>query len=252
MAKYWVILLLGIGSFMAACTKQTETLNLSDIKEFYPLSVGNVFTYRMDSTRLTNFTKFTTAYYLVKDTVTGTFLDNQGRTCYSVSRLQTDTLMSQPYQYNYTYYVVYDKNKIEYVDGSNLRFIKLTNPVSFNTVWLGNIYLDAIQDSITSNTSYTGWNYQYTSITAPYSVSDSLYQNTLTVQQASDSSAGVFDETKVNRKTYSIEVYAQGAGLVYKEFTNYFFQPPMSNPYQAGHYEDGSFSIKLRLIKYKK
>ncbi len=249
--KYFIVFGLITLSFMA-CKKQTEditaTQGITDIKLYYPMTVGNVFMYRMDSTRLVNYTEFKTAYYLVKDTVAGTFLDGQGRTCYTVFRYITDTLASQPYQFSETHYIVYDQNKIEYVDGRNYRFIPLANPLSYSTTWNGNLYLDSAQLRITDNTSYKGWTYQYTSINQPFSVLDSTYQNSITIQQASDSS-GVFDSNTLHSKTYSAEVYAKGVGLVYKEIMDLFFQPPTDN--KAGYLEDNSFGVKLRLISHK-
>ena len=247
--KYLIVVVLFVFS-LVACKKQTESLSITDVSAYYPLSVGRVFIYRMDSTRLTNFTNFTTAYYLAKDSVAGVFVDLTGRKSYTVFRYITDTLASKPYQYSETHYVVYDKSRIEYVDGNNYRFIPLANPLSFNTSWAGNSNLDSLQLRITDNTTYKGWLYQYTNINQPYTVLDSTYQNTISVQQAADSS-GVFDVNTLNSKTYSVEVYAHGIGLVYKEIMDYFFQPPVTEPYKAGYFEDGCFGVKLRLVSYK-
>ena len=230
---------------LISCTKQSESIAITDIKDYYPLQVGRVFTYRLDSTRVSNFV-FSTAYYLEKDSVIGTFIDAQGRTAFILNRFVTDTLLSQPYQFSESYYVVYDKNKIEYVDGANRRFIKLVNTVSTNTTWSGNNYLeDSLQVRITDNTNYIGWTYQYTSVNQIFKVADSTYPNTCSILQAADSS-GVFNPNFLSYKTYSSEVYAKGVGLIYKEFIDYFYQ---TTPSPA--YEDGSFGIKMKLISYK-
>ena len=241
--KYWLIALL-VSVSLIACNKQSETLSFDDISTLYPVKVGSVFIYRMDSTRLNNF-QFSTVYYLAKDSVVNTFLDNQQRTCYTVFRYLTDTLQSQPYQYNQTYYIADDKNKIEVLDPNNCRFINLVNPVSLNTTWSGNSYLDSAQVKISDNTSYSNWTYQYTAINQPYTVIDSTFPNTFTIQQNADSS-GVFDPNTLSYKTYSVEVYAKGVGLIYKELMDYFYQ---TTPSPA--YEDGSFGIKLNLVNYK-
>ncbi len=230
---------------LISCKKQSETIVVTDIKDYYPLHVGRVLTYRLDSTRVSNFV-FSTAYYLEKDSVVGTFVDAQGRTAYIMNRFVTDTLLSQPYQFAESYYVVYDKNKIEYVDGANRRFIKLVNPVSVNTTWSGNSYLeDSIQIRITDNTNYKGWTYQYTSVNQSFNVGSASFPNTCSILQAADSS-GVFNPNFLSYKTYSTEVYAKGLGLIYKEFMDYFYQ---TTPSPA--YEDGSFGIKMKLINYK-
>jgi hypothetical protein len=250
--KYLIVVVLLVFS-VVACKKQTETLDIANVASYYPLSIGNVFIYKMDSTRLVNFTSLGTVYYLVKDSVAGSFVDLTGRKSYTVFRYLTDTLASQPYQYSETHYVVYDKSRIEYVDGRNFRFIPLANPLSFNTSWHGNSYLDSAQLRISDNTTYYGWLYQYTSINQPYTVLDSTYQNTISVQQVADSSKGDFDIYKANSKTYSREVYAKGVGLVEKNMINYFFQPQIDTPViKAGYYEDGYFAVNLSLLSYKK
>ena len=247
--KYLIVVVLFTSSFMA-CKKQTEILGLTDVAAYYPMSLGKVFTYRMDSARLIHFSVFDTVYYLVKDSVAGKYVDNTGRTSYTVFRYITDTLASQPYQYSETHSIVYDNNKIEYVDGNNLRFIPLANPLSFNTSWSGNSYLDSAQQHITGTVSYNGWTYQYASINQPYIVFDSTYKNTVTVQQI-DAGSTLADPTTLYTKVYSVEVYAQYVGLVYKKILVYSHQPPTPDFSKPGYYEDGSFGVKLRLVSYK-
>ncbi len=243
--KYIAFILLFTYAFIS-CKKQSETITNTDIKEYYPLHIGSVLTYRLDSTRIVNFVVFSTAYYLEKDSVIGSFIDAQGRTAFIINRFITDTLLSQPYQLAESYSVIYDKDKIEYLDGANRRFIKLVNPVSIYTTWNGNSYLeDSIQNVITQNTTYNGWVYQYTTNNEAFTVLGNTYPNTCTILQKSDSS-GAFNPNVLSYKTYSSEVYAKGIGLIYKDFIAYFWQ---TTPSPA--YEDGSFGIKLKLISYK-
>jgi hypothetical protein len=48
---------------------------------------------------------------------------------------------------------------------------------------------------------------------------------------------------------FSKEVYAKNIGLVYKEFIHETWQPPNANLVN-GYYEEGSYGIKLSLIKH--
>ena len=242
MRKYFFLLLL-LSTAIVSCKKQTETLPVDDIANLYPLKVGKVFIYRLDSTRLVN-RAFATAYYLAKDTIESTFLDIQGRTAFRIFRYITDTLESQPYVYSDTYYAVITNSRVEYVD-NNKRFITLANPASLNNSWLGNTYLGTDQLPITNNTSYDGWNYQYIAVQQPYTVIKGTFPNTVTVQQA-DNSFGTPNSGELSSKTYSIEVYANGVGLIYKEFMDYFYQ---TTPTPA--FEDNSYGIKLNLVDYK-
>ena len=228
---------------LISCKKQSETLEIEDIATLYPLKVGSVFIYRMDSTSATQ-AGFNTNYYLAKDSVSKTFLDNQGRTSFMVLRYLTDTSGLNPYQFNESYSVTYDKNRIEVLDGNNRRFINLVNPVSLNTTWSGNSYIDSVK--ISDNTTYAGWTYQYISINQPHTVINGTFPNTFTILQAADSSGSKFDPANISFKTYSVEVYAKGVGLIYKEMTAYFYQITPSPAF-----EDGSFGIKLNLVSYK-
>lgn len=234
--KHWLIALLFSVTFFS-CKKETESpssLGLQDITSYCPLKVSKVFIYRIDSSNAVR-GNFQTSYYLAKDSVVNTFTDNQGRTCYLIFRYLTDTLSSQPYQYNQSYYVAYDKNKVEFIDANNRRFINLINPVSAFTTWYGNSYIDSLQ--ISQNTSFAGWQYQYTTINQPYTVIDSTYPNTITILQDADSSAVIPSET------YSVEVYAKGIGLIHKQIIDYF--------YQSSGVEDGSFELTMNLVSYK-
>ncbi len=243
--KYLFLGLLLSFSFIS-CKKKSEILVMDDISTLYPLKVGSVFIYRMDSSSSSQ-NGMSTSYYLAKDSVSKTFLDNQGRTSFLVLRYLTDTLATKPYQYNESYYITYDKDKIETIDGNNRRFVNLVNPISLNTTWSGNSYIDSVK--ITDNTTYAGWTYLYTSINQPFTVIDSTFPNTTTILQNADSSGIVFNPNFFYSKTYSTEVYAQGVGLIAKQILVFAYQAPTTtNP---SYYEDGSFGVKLNLVSYK-
>lgn len=229
---------------ITSCSKHTETLNLTTAKELYPIKVGKTFTYRLDSTVVATFgTALQKTYYLAKDSVESSFLDNQGRQSYRIYRYITDTLASKPYQYAATYFAVIDNNKIEYVD-DNLRFITLVNPVSSATTWKGNSYIN----TTTNITNYflNNWQYQYQDIDAAYTVKKGSINNTVTVLQQDESSSPTFNPNFYYNKTYSVEVYAKGIGLIYKDFLHYTYQVTPSK-----FYETGSYGIRLSLVDYK-
>lgn len=233
-----------IAAQMISCSKQTETLNIISAKDLYPMQVGRTFTYRLDSTVVATFgTSLQTTYYLAKDSVESSFLDNQGRLSYRIFRYLTDTLASKPYQYIATYYAVIDNNKIEYVD-NNLRFITLVNPVSTTTTWKGNSYINTTTNS--TNYFLNNWQYQYQDIDASYSVKKGSFNNTVTVLQQDESSSATFNPNFYYNKTYSVEVYAKGVGLIYKDFLHYTYQVTPSK-----YYETGSYGIRLSLVDYK-
>ncbi len=244
MKLFRFFLLFVIAAQIISCGKQTETLNLIPIKDLYPIKVGKTFTYRLDSTVVATFgASLQTSSYLAKDSIESSFLDNQGRLSYRIFRYITDTLASKPYQYTATYYAVIDTNKIEYVD-NNLRYIPLVNPVSTNTIWNGNSYINTTTNS--DNYYLNNWQYQYQNIDASFTVKKGNINNTVTVLQQDESSSPTFDPNFYYNKTYSVEVYAKGIGLIYKNFLHYTYQVTPSK-----YYETGSYGIKLSLKDYK-
>ena len=229
---------------VVSCGKQTEILNIIAAKELYPLQVGKTFTYRLDSTVVATFgASLQKKSYLAKDSIESSFLDNQGRQSYRIFRYITDTLLSNPYQYTATYYATIDSNRIEYID-NNLRFIPLVNPVAETTIWLGNSAINTTSNS--DNYYLNNWQYQYQNIDQPYTVKKGNINNTVTVLQQDEKSGSNFDPNFYYNKTYSVEVYAKGIGLIYKDFLHYTYQVTPSK-----YYETGSYGIRLSLVDYK-
>jgi hypothetical protein len=62
---------------------------------------------------------------------------------------------------------------------------------------------------------------------------------------------GPFNKNFYKQWNYSIEVYALGIGLVYKNFDHKIWQPATPPPdARAGYYEDGSYRVVLTLLEY--
>jgi hypothetical protein len=227
------------------CAKQTTKLNLPLPSDYYPLETGHVFTYRLDSTVIFyTGTSLTVHSYLAKDSIADTIRDNQNRLSYRVYRFITDTLAVNEWQPIATYYITPIDHGIEVMDENNLRFIKLKEPIQNDFSWPGNSYIDT--KSAGSPYQYLdGWNYTYQNAGQPFTVLNGVLNNTITVlQQDETSPPGDFDPNNYQQRNYSVEVYAQGIGLVYKEFLHWTWQPT------SGGYEPDSYGIKLNLIDY--
>lgn len=231
--------------FLISCKKESDTLTFIPVTELYPIAVGKTFTYRLDSTITVNFgAALATRSYLAKDSIESRFLDATNRTNFRIFRYLRDTLSAQPWKFTATYVATITENNIEYVD-NNLRYIKLVNPVSSNTTWKGNVYINTI---LPSNFYFLdNWDYQYTNLDKPFTTKKGVIQNTYTVLQQNTQIPGAFNPSVYNEKSYSVEVYAKGVGLIYKEFLHYIWQP---TPVPA-KYQDDSYGIKLNLIDYK-
>ncbi len=132
------------------------------------------------------------------------------------------------------------------MDDNNNRFIKLTEPVTEGQTWKGNSYIDARSDASTVPYLYN-WDYTYQNVNMPYTVVTGTLDSTVTVlQQDNTFPAGDFDPNYYQQRNYSVEVYAKGVGLIYKDFLHWTWQtdPP------PAHYEDGSYGIRLSLIDH--
>jgi len=230
---------------LASCNKQNANLNPVVVTDLYPFTVGKIFIYRLDSINAVNFgAALQTKSFHAKDSIESTFLDASGRKSYRIFRYLRDTLDTQDWAFTATYYATVTNNTIEYVD-NNLRFTKLANPVSHNTTWKGNSYINTQLPS--AYYFMDNWDYQYQNIDMPYTCLKGNLQNTYTVlQQDYQVPQSGFDAAQYNEKSYSVEVYAKGVGLIYKDFLHYIWQPTPSPKFQ-----DDSWGIRLNLIEYK-
>ena len=245
---YFTLLILAAN--ITSCQKQSADVQLTPLTDYYPLQVGNSYTYRLDSTVYLAFgTNEATISYVAKDSIVSTYNDNTGRTAYLVYRYLTDTLMKAPFAYSTAYSIVPTGKTIEVTDANNLHFINLVQPIEAATTWQGNAYIDT--KSFTTDLAYMdNWNYTYQNINAPFTVLKGSIDSTITIVGIDEIRPDdtPFDPQYFKQRDYAEEVYGKGIGLVYKEFIHWVWQPPDGiNP---GHYEDGSFGIKMNLMDY--
>ncbi len=250
MRRYSFFYLLMLAAGIISCKKESAAVPFATLAGYYPLQVGNAYTYRLDSTIYLSFgTIVSTVSYLAKDSIVSTYSDNTGRTAYLVYRYLTDTLKKGALAYNASYYVVPTSHTVEVTDANNLHFINLALPVAAGTTWLGNAYIDT--KSFTSDLAYMdNWSYTYQNINMPYTVLKGTIDSTITVTGINEirPDDSPFDQQYFKQRDYSEEVYAKGVGLVYKEMIHWVWQP--SDGINPAHYEDGSFGIKMSLVDY--
>ncbi|HVM89580.1 MAG TPA: hypothetical protein VMT76_15435 [Puia sp.] len=228
----------------SACQKK-GIYQTDQVTDWVQLQPGKTITYRMDSTNYTYFGLYTTVTtYTVQDVVDTTFMDNLNRPTWRVIRYITDSTQTQPWQNLETYTVTPTIQTLE-VDENNLRYIKLSLPFTDGFNWQGNSYIGTSQDNNLDLSYLAGWNYYYDSIGASYNVIAGTIPNTLIVRQADDYGGDSSDISSPSYRNYSIEVYAKGVGLIYKDFLHWFYQPP-NNTNPAG-YKTG-YGIRLNMI----
>jgi len=220
--RYPYILSIVLIFFMIAC-KKTDTFHSDQLTDYLQLQPGKYITYRMDSLQFINFgTEDTIISYLARDVIQDSVVDNLGRPSWRVIRYLSDTTGTSPWLPNEAYLITPTRETIEVVE-NNLRFQKLKLPVINGFSWKGNSYIET--ESIYSDYTYLdNWDYTYDSVGMPYNLASGTIPNTLVVHQR-DVVRG--NDTSFIRTTdYSVEVYAKGIGLIYKNFLHTEFQPP--------------------------
>lgn len=245
MKKLLLAILVGglvFGAF-TGCEKKTETFQSATIPDYFPLAVGKVFIYRLDSTITAPFgTSLLVKSYQAMDTIESTFADNKGRLSYRIFRFTRDTLGLQPWKFAATYYATPTSTTVEYVD-NNQRSVKLHLPVKDGYAWPGNSFINSFA-------YLDNWQYEYKNVDAKLTINNKSYDNTISVLQIDETSpAGAFNASlSFQEKVYSKEIYAKNVGLVYKEFLYWMWQKPSA---AAGAFQDNSYGVKMQLISYK-
>jgi hypothetical protein len=242
-----ISLMVLIGVVVVACNSK-EVISYPKLTDYYPLQVGKTFTYKLDSTVRVNFGAALTVHsYLAKDTVESQFNDAQGRPSFRIFRYLRDVAQTQPWKYTATYVATFDNTnqRVEYVD-NNLRYVVLQEPVNEGFSWNGNSFIDT--KGANSLVGYLDeWHYTYQDVGMPYTVAKGKFDTTIAVLQANDFPADPNNFSFYQQTDYSIEVYAKGVGLIYKEFLHktWDINPP------PAHWTDESYGVKLNLVDYK-
>ena len=247
--KYLLYLAYSVMFAAVSCKKNDSLIVVNnDAIKYYPLGNGKVWIYRLDSTTTPPFgTSLVVRSYHLKDSMGTSFLDNAGRESWPVYRFITDTLEQNPWRSLSTYYVTPVEKNVEVVDDNNLRFIKLVTPVKEQFTWKGNSYIDT-RSGYSLYQYLDGWDYTYTGVDSPYTTLAGVIDSTVTVFQRDETAPeGPFDPQFYQQRNYSIEVYARGVGLIYKNFLHWTWQPTPPPP----RYEDGSYGMILNLIQAK-
>jgi hypothetical protein len=245
MKKYSGLALLLI-TLLTACTKENQLYTTAALSDYFPLKVGNQITYNLDSTVYINFgQKDTVIKYQVKDSIETQITDNLGRTAYRIVRyIRKDA--SQLWTPNNTFMAIPTANTIEYVE-NNLRYQKLKLPIVDGYSWKGNSFIDTY--SLNSTTRYLDdWDYTYDSVNVPLVLAGFQLSSTIKVNQRDEflGQDPKLPNTQYAERNYSVEKYAKGIGLVYKEFLHWEFQG--TQPGRTAFFT--GYGVKLTMIDH--
>ena len=246
--SFWIVVL-AIG-----CAKKTGSVSLLQTTDLYPLSVGKVFIYRMDSTVLNPArTGFVVNTYLAKDSVESQFYDATNRLTFRIYRYISDTANQHGWNYASTIFATFDANHVEYNE-NNLKFVTISLPIADGNSWYGNRFINTDTADNNGNTPYKfldKWLYVYQNSNTPFTVLKGTFDSTYTILQQDELSPNApIGSVPYQSKSYSVEIYAKNTGLIYKEFLHWTWQQSAftDNPLS----DDGlSYGIKLNLIEVR-
>lgn len=233
-----ILIAAGILTLMAACKKQTGSVDTGALDEYYPLFAGKYIHYRLDSTLFIDFgQRDTVISYDAKDVVEAEITDNLGRPAFRVVRYlrHIDSENEEDYSPTLTYMVTPTREAVE-LSENNLRFQKLRLPVTDGYSWRGNSYLPYAPFyelyQFSNDEDIDLWNYTYEGVGESVVVNENLYDNAVTIVQVADSSnVPIAFPDGLAYRNHWVEQYAKEIGLIYKEVFMWEYQPPNSgNP----------------------
>jgi hypothetical protein len=240
-----------VGMLVAGCNKKDDSFSSIALEDYMKLETGKYIIYRYDSLEFTNYgQKDTIVSYQARDLVEGTATDNLGRNGWRIVRSirAINSTSDNEWKPFMTYFVIASRAQIE-VSESSFRYIKLTSPVTDGRSWRGNGYLpdNPYQDlyDFSNDEDMQKWDYTYQDVGASLTLNNKTYDSTITVLQIADSTNLPIQVSVPASKSYWVEKYAKGIGLVYKEVELWEYQPPTN----VAGYRHG-FGVKMTIIDH--
>lgn len=214
--KHLFILLLFMISLFTSCGKnETETLPKLG-KEYYPLQIGKAATYDVDSIiydPISNgVVKIDTFKWQVRELLVDTFRDKSNVLNYTIER-SIRAKGGQNWKIESVLTAALTDNHALRAE-NNILYIKFPTTFGVKTNWDGNIYVDPSVKMIIAGETLEffakKWVYQVESYGKSEKIGDKTYEDVLTIIAQSDAKI-------LTDKRYTLEKYAKGFGLVYRE-----------------------------------
>jgi len=208
------------GLLQFSCSESTVGEDLTIVKGFnyQPLEIGKYITYELDSivyrTQTGGDCMFMqdSSFHYLREEVVDVCEDNTGRESFVIERYTRKNL-TDPWQVIDVWSTTMTNSQVERVE-ENLRFIKMVFPVSEGVNWDGNSFFQDTSVIIGGEVIdfYKHWSneYEYGTIDVAEEINGIMFDSVATVIQSAPS------ENKLNHRS-SIEKYARGVGLIYKE-----------------------------------
>lgn len=248
-ASYFTSIPLLLVILLSSCQPEIENFESESVADYLPLQPGKYITYRLDSTVFTGFGRTEEIHsFQEKQLVDAIVTDNMGRTSYRINRYLRDTAGTRPWTVSDVYFITPLEKSAEQVE-NNLRTIRLAVPIKQGFSWLGNNYLPiepynkTYSFSSSTNTQLDDWEYRYEAISETAVFNGKTFADVITITHIDEEYE--LENTTLQGKTFSMDRYAKGVGLVYQELIMWEQQPNSSgSPYKTG------FGVRRSLLDH--
>lgn len=209
-----------------ACNEETASPRSEWGYDYFPLEIGKIWNYEMDSIILrpeVGGVQYDSVHLLVRETLVDTLRDLENHLWYRGERYDrySDTL---PWRFSQTFLLRMDKQRA-FRKEDNLEFVKMTFPVEQYRNWDGHAAFNSsrlIEVAGQPIAIYKDWDYNYVYTDEQEIIHDLPFDSLCLI---SGVDTGVNDEhpdigglaTELFDRRFSIEKYARGIGLVYRE-----------------------------------
>lgn len=210
--------------FYTACNKENYAPAIDLESNYYPLKVGTVYIYSVDSTAYSNFSNTSTHYqFELKDSITNVYEDLSGISNYRTERYKRIDSSS-----TWVIQKVFSRSKSqrdgeEFID--NQRFIRIIFPPKVGSIWNGN-----------SKNILGEQDYMINKGVAPLTINNLSFDSTIVVNE--------IDESNLIRQDLVNATYARNVGLIQKDVT------AVDKDISSGKITNGYvYSLKIKSFK---
>lgn len=192
--KKWIFIL----CVFMSCSKKEDPTTVDIGLDYYPISIGAYWTYKIDSIAYDNntgTTRIDTFAYFYKETISGSFVDAAGETAYTIKRFVKPNDSASWLDLN-VWTVSKSNFSVQKVQ-ENIRYVKLFFPLSRTSRWNGNAY------NALGNEDYKVTGFEKTAFIGGVS-----YPTTIQVQHKNELNAVQEDRR--------YEIFAKNTGMIYR------------------------------------
>jgi hypothetical protein len=240
MKKNWYFLILLLAGIFYGCDTETEELGDAQAgKNYYPLEIGNYRIYNVMYKKYEDDKAKDSTNFQIRERIDTIYTNLAGEPTYKIIRSRRATA-DDFWADDSVITVTLTKNQLVRKEG-NLSLVKLIFPVSENKTWSPNVY-----NYIDSTQSPKPHRARYTNVGQSYTLNGTNYPKTVRVS--------VNDEETFINIDKREEVYADGIGLIYKNYNviNYCTQQPCNGNLEDFDYKESGFMRIETLDSYGK